>query len=406
MMVGDTRDLLVSSPTLVHLNQPMTDALTVALDYRPALYPSFGIGRYVGNLVPALLEADPNLALRLYGVFLRGRKKRIAEHLFPPKARASFHSAPIPARWVSSLSRFLPISARTFTGSFDLFHDTDYAVTPVRNRPRIATLYDTAYLLEKGYVSPSQSEHMSRVVKQLIHGVHHIITISEFAKGELVEAFGLDPDRISVTYLGVDPLFHGEPGSGEVDELLAEIGLEPPYCLFLGTLEPRKNLVRLIRAFDRLLQAAPEYRLVIVGRKGDAHESVFDLVTALGIGERVQWLGALPDDQVFKILKGAEMLAYPSLYEGFGLPALEGMAAGIPVLSSDSHALKEVCGDGALLVNPRDECEMFEGLKTLALDRGEAVDIAERGRRRAREFTWSRCANQTLEAYRATLAKA
>ena len=201
----------------------MTDALTVALDYRPALFPGFGIGRYVSNLVPAMLEADPEIQLRLYGVFLRGRRERIANHEFPDNSRATFHGAPIPARWVPWLARVLPISARTFTGDFDLFHDTDYAVTPVRRRPRVVTLYDTAYLKEKGWVSDEQSAKMYGVVEQLIEGARHIITISEFAKEEIVSAFRLDPDRVSVTYLGVDPLFMKVPEPGAVDDLLEEV---------------------------------------------------------------------------------------------------------------------------------------------------------------------------------------
>lgn len=374
--------------------------MTVALDYRPALFPGFGIGRYVKNLVPSLLAVDPSLQLKLYGVFWRNRRRLVADHAFPDDARATFHGAPVPARLIPLLSRVLRVSARTFTGPFDLFHDTDYAVTPVRGRPRIATLYDTAYLRDRGFVSEMQSRHMHDVVKRILRGVSRIITISEFAKKDLVEAFDLDPDRISVTYLGVDPVFLEEPDHDAIDRAVTTYGITPPYCMYLGTLEPRKNLVRLVRAFARLLEMAPEHNLVLVGRKGWAHERVFGVVEELGIGDKVRWLGHLSDEAAGLLLKGAAVMAYPSLYEGFGLPALEGMASGVPVLSSDSHALREVCGDGALLVDPMDEGAIFDGLRTLALDRGEANEIAERGRARAQSFTWDACARATLAAYR------
>lgn len=377
--------------------------LTVALDYRPALFQGFGIGRYVRNLVPALLQADPELSLLLYGVFWRNRKRVLAQHDWPDRERTRFCGAPIPARLIPMLGRVLPISARTFTGPFDLFHDTDYAVTPVRGAPRIATLYDTAYLRDRGFVSEMQSRHMHEVVRRLVKGVARVITISEFARQDLVEAFGLDPDRVSVTYLGVDPVFLKEHAQDEIDTALETYGITPPYCLYLGTLEPRKNLVRLVRAFARLLETAPEHHLVLVGRKGWAHERVFGVVEELGIGDHVRWLGQVPDEEAVLLLKGAAVMAYPSLYEGFGLPAVEGMAAGVPVLSSDSHALREVCGDGALLVDPYDEDAIFEGLRTLALDRGEAHEIAERGRRRAEGFTWEACGKATLAAYRAAI---
>ncbi|MAB91591.1 MAG: hypothetical protein CMJ90_19395 [Planctomycetes bacterium] len=377
--------------------------LTVALDYRPALFQGFGIGRYVRNLVPALLDADPELQLRLYGVFWRNRKEVLAAHEWPDPQRAEFCGAPIPARLIPLLGRVLPISARTFTGPFDLFHDTDYAVTPVRGAPRIATLYDTAYLRDRGFVSETQSRHMHEIVRNLVKGVSRVITISEFAKQDLVEAFDLDPERVSVTYLGVDPVFHKEHSADEVAAALDAYGLTPPYCMYLGTLEPRKNLVRLVRAFARMLEIAPEQHLVLIGRKGWAHERVFGMVEELGIGDHVRWLGQVPDQDAALLLKGAAVMAYPSLYEGFGLPALEGMAAGVPVLSSDSHALREVCGDGALLVDPHDEDAIYEGLRMLALDRGEAHEIAERGRRRAQKFTWAACGQATATAYRAAL---
>lgn len=380
-------------------------SLTVALDYRPALFAGFGIGRYVRNLVPALLECDPELQLRLYGVFLRNRD-RIRAHEFPESPRATFHGAPLPARAVPFLGSFLPICARTFTGDFDLFHDTDYAVTPVRRRPRIATLYDTAYLRERGYVSEAQAVHMHQVVRRILKGVSRIITISEFSRQDLAEVFDLDPERIAVTCLGVDPVFLEEPDQAEIDATVEAYGLTPPYCLYLGTLEPRKNLVRLARAFARLLEIEPEYQLVLVGRKGWAHERVLNEVESLGIAPSVRWMGSLPDQKAALLLKGAALMAYPSLYEGFGLPALEGMAAGVPVLSSDSHALREVCGDGALLVDPHDESAIFEGLRLLALDRGEANEIAARGRKRAEQFTWDRCARDTLAAYRGALEDA
>jgi alpha-1,3-rhamnosyl/mannosyltransferase len=375
----------------------------VALDYRPALFQGFGIGRYVHNLVRALIEEDADISLKLYGVFLRRRREVMARHEFPPGDRASFHGAALPARLIPLLARCFPVSASTFTGDFDLFHDTDYAVTPVRGRPRIATLYDTAYFRERGFVSEDQAAHMHRIVRQLIRGVAHVITISEFARADIVEAFDLDPDRVSVTPLGVDPVFLEEVGSDGVEATMAAYGVEAPYCIYLGTLEPRKNLVRLVRAFGRLLEIEPEYRLVLVGRKGWGHERVFDVARGLGLAESVRWLGAVGDRDAARLLRGASIMAYPSLYEGFGLPALEGMATGVPVLAADSHALREVCGDGALLVDPRDEDAIYEGLRYLALDRGEAHELALRGQRRADTFTWRSCARRTLEAYRRAL---
>lgn len=374
--------------------------LTVALDYRPALFSGFGIGRYVKNLTPALLAEDPELRLKLYGVFLRNRRRTLREHAWPDRSRAAFHGAPLPARLVPWMSRFLPVRAQMFTGPFDLYHDTDYALTPVGRAPRIATLYDTAYLREGEWVSEAQSRHMHGIVRGLLRNVTRIITISEFAKGEIMDAFGIPAERIDVTYLGVDPAFLDPEPAADYGEILRAYRIREPYVLYLGTLEPRKNLVRLLRAFGGLLNLAPEFQLVLAGRRGWGHERILETVAEGGLESSVLLPGPLPDPVAVELVKNASVLAYPSLYEGFGLPALEGMAAGVPVLSSDSHALREVCGDGALLVDPLDDQAMLEGLRHLALDRASAYDIADRGRRRARAFTWRACAQRTLSTYR------
>ncbi len=350
--------------------------------------------------MPALLAADPELLLRLYCVFLRDRERVMAAHDWPNPARASRHSAPIPARAVGWMGRVWPSVGRQFLGEFDVFHDTDYAVTPVRGRPRVVTLYDTAYLRERGFVSPEQAKKMTGIVRRLLLGDPHIITISEFARDEIVEAFQVDPSRITVAPLGVDPVFRKREDPARTLELRARLGLELPYVMYIGTLEPRKNLVRLVRAFARLLEVAPEHELVLVGRAGHAHARVLEEIETLGLTSAVKWLGPRPDEETAALLQAATCLAYPSLYEGFGLPALEGMASGVPVLTAKTTALSEVCGEGALLVDPTSESEIFEGLKLLCLDRSEALEIAERGVRRASGYTWEACAQKTLEAYR------
>lgn len=380
-------------------------ALTVALDYRPALFRGFGIGRYVDNLVRAMLQEDPELRLKLFGPFLRGRRDRLREHCWPDPGRATFHGPPLPARIVGALGRWTPLSARTFCGPFDLFHDTDYAVTPVSGRPRVATIYDAAFL-QDGYVSSEQGARMRGIVERLLRGEPRVLTLTAFAREEIVRHFDVDPERITVAPLGVDALFRGEVEDAEIARVRSRHGVQEPYVMAIGTLEPRKNLVRLIRAFAAIVADAPEHRLVLVGRRGHASERIFAEIEALELGDSVTWLGHLPDAEMLPLLKGAAALAFVSLYEGFGLPAIEGMAAGVPVLSSDAGALREVCGEGALLVDPRQEDEIYRGLRTLLFDRGEAAEVAERGQERSASFTWESCARTTLQVYREAVEEA
>lgn len=379
-------------------------ALTVALDYRPALHQAFGIGRYVRNLVPALLAADPELQLRLYGVFLRDRKRRIREHTFPESTRATFHSAPVPARLVPWLGRFTPLHAGWFTGAVDLFHDTDYISTPTGRIPRVATLYDTAWMAHRGFVSRPQSRLMEQAVRRILTGVRHVITISESARAELVEHLGIDPERITVTPLGVDPVFFSPEDRGATSSILQQLEVTEPYGLSVGVLEPRKNILRLLRAFRSLLDEAPEQRLILVGRAGYGYERIVEEIRRLGLGESVLCPGVLRDAELVALMHGADWFAWPSLHEGFGLPALEAMAAGVPVLSSNTTSLAEVCGDAALLVNPEDEVELGAGLRRIACDRCEALEFAARGRLRARQFDWEATARLTLAAWKKALA--
>jgi glycosyltransferase involved in cell wall biosynthesis len=376
--------------------------LTIALDYRPALFQAFGIGRYVRNLVPALLEADPSLRLALYTIFWRRRRQTLASHRWPDPERARAVTLPVPARAVTAAGCLFPNCARWLLPDFELFHDTDYVVTPVRGRPRVVTLYDTAYLSEHGFVSAAQSRRMERAVARLLRGADRVITISEFARGEILRTWRFPEDRVTVAPLGVDPIFLAD-APGESEAVLETLGITRPFVLYIGTLEPRKNLVRLVRAFICLHRIAPEHELILVGRPGHCHERVLEEIRRQDARGSIRWLGTLGDREARGLLRACAAFAYPSLYEGFGLPALEGMAAGAPVLASDSSALREVCGDGALLVDPTEEGAIFEGLRTLCLDRSEAIEIAERGRARAREFTWEACARGTLAAYRAAL---
>jgi glycosyltransferase involved in cell wall biosynthesis len=379
-------------------------ALTVALDYRPALHHAFGIGRYVRNLVPALLDVEPQLQLRLYGVFLRQRKERIRQHVFPASSRATFHSAPIPARLVPLLGRWTPLHSGWFTGPADLFHDTDYISTPTGKTPRVATLYDTAWMAHRGFVSRQQARVMESAVRSILRGVRHVITISESAKSELVEHLGLDPAGVTVTPLGVEPAFFATPDFAATEAVLARLNLERPFGVNVGVIEPRKNIHRLLRAFRRLVDEAPEQRLVLVGRPGHGHERIMEELARLELVDSVLTPGILSDADLVALLHGADWFAYPSLHEGFGLPTLEAMAAGVPTLSSNTTSLAEVCGDGALLVNPEDEVELSAGLRRIACDRCEALEFAARGRARARLFTWEETAKATLSAWRKALA--
>jgi glycosyltransferase involved in cell wall biosynthesis len=374
---------------------------TVALEYRPALFKAFGIGRYVKNLAPALLDADPDLHLKLFSVFLRGHDARALAHDWPA-ARATRVSVRLPGRSVPWLGK-LGYSFDRRLAPFDLFHHTDYAVTPLKTRRRVVTLYDTAWRGDLGWVEPAQSRRMERAVRGLLEGDPEIVTISEAARDDLVAYLRLDAARVHVTPLAADPIFSRRLPPGEIAQVHTRHGVRPPYVIALGTLEPRKNLLNLVQAMPFVERLEPELQLVLIGRPGHAHGGLLRQIGEVGSG-RVEWLGSVSDHDAAALVQGAAVLAFPSLCEGFGLPAVEGMAAGVPVVASDIPVMREICGDAARLVDTTSPPALAEALVWAAEDRA-ARDLAAAGRARAARFTWRRCAEGTLAAYRALLER-
>ncbi len=377
--------------------------MIVALDYRPALFQAFGIGRYVRNLVPALLELDPGLRLTLAGVFLRGQKARTAAHAWPDPRRARYVGARLPARalpWLGAIGW----SANSLLGPLDVFHDTDYATIPLRRGARVVTLYDTAYFEKHGFVSPAQAKKMLAIVRRQLRADPEIVTISDAAKADLVAAFDLDPRRVHVTRLGADPSFLRARTEAELDAVRRRFSLARPYAICAGTLEPRKNIVRLVKALGAARARGVDLDLILIGRRGHASEEIFTTIDGQGLTQHVRWLGVVSDDDAACLVRGASLLAFPTLHEGFGLPAIEGLAAGVPVVASDIPVLREVCGDLATLVDPLDERALSEAVALAHTDRA-IRERAAAGPKWAASFTWRACAEGTRAAYQAAVER-
>jgi alpha-1,3-rhamnosyl/mannosyltransferase len=378
---------------------------TVALEYRPALFQAFGIGRYVKNLATALLEADPTLELALLSIFLRGHGARDRAHAWPA-SRARRVGVRFPGRLVPALGR-LGYTFDRRLGPFDLFHHTDYVATPLRTRRRVVTLYDTAWRPELGWVEPRQSRKMEHAVRSLLEGDPEIIAISEAARDDLVAHLRLDPTRVHVTPLAADPIFSRPLAPAEIGKVRARHGVRVPYVVSLGTLEPRKNLVSLVQAMRLVEGLLPDLHLVLLGRPGYDHEELLDQLADIGSGrlsQQATWAGAVSDHDAAALVQGSAALVFPSLCEGFGLPAIEGMAAGVPVIASDIPVMREICGDAARLVDTTKPRLLADAITWAVTDRA-ARDLAEAGRARAATFTWRRCAEGTLQAYRALLER-
>ena len=277
-------------------------------------------------------------------------------------------------------------------------------VVPLIHPPRcVVTIHDLGYLVFPDAHAARRRLELQLSTRWSLHAARQVIAISAATKADLVKHYQADPAKITVVHHGLNPRFR-PANVAQIAATQARYGLNDPYFLYVGTVQPRKNLERLIEAVAMLDgrqrtadgAAHPRPLLVIAGKRGWLSEPIERAARAAGLGERVRFLGYLPDADLPALLSGALSFVFPSLYEGFGMPVLEAMACGAPVLTSNTSALPEVVGDAALLVDPSDTQAIAAGLARLAADPQLRANLRERGLARAASFTWERCARETL----------
>lgn len=289
----------------------------------------------------------------------------------------------------------------------DLFHVTDYRIVRM-DCPVVATLHDALPIKYPEWCNPRLRSVKNWLQRKATGKADHVIALSHFAIDELVECFGVNPNRVSVVYCGVDDEWLEAADESAVAATLAHYRLRRGYFLTVGTLQPRKNLGRLLDAWLSLPKSLRDERaLVVVGARGwRCEELVARLETARINGENLVWLDKLTDSQQLRHLyAGAGVFAFPSLYEGFGIPVVEAFASRVPVVASNASSLPEVTQGAALEVDPLDTGLLASALRTLALDSRERARCIGAGRARAEQLTWHATARQTAEVYRAVLSQ-
>jgi alpha-1,3-rhamnosyl/mannosyltransferase len=289
----------------------------------------------------------------------------------------------------------------------DIFHVTDYRVVRM-DCPVVASLHDALPIKHPEWCNPRLRKVKNWLQARAARKADHVIALSHFAIEELVECFGVDERRISVVPCGVDEEWLAVPEPRAVKATLDAYGLQPGYFLFVGTLQPRKNVERLLEAY--LALPAPlraERGLVIVGAPGARSEAlVASIRAAQAAGENVVWLDRLTDyGQLRDLYAGAGVFVFPSLYEGYGIPVLEAFASNVPVVASNTTSLPEVAGDAALLVDPSSSGAIADAMRILAADGVARARCIAAGRARAEQLTWQNTARLTAEVYRAVLSQ-
>jgi glycosyltransferase involved in cell wall biosynthesis len=265
----------------------------------------------------------------------------------------------------------------------------------------VITICDVTPLLFPAAHGRMNVWHHRFALPAILKRADRIITISECSKRDIARVYGVPEEKISVTLLAADERYRVDP-EGLPGVALAM--LPRPYILNVGTLEPRKNLDGLLKAFAAAKKKGIPHQLVVTGAKGWGESRIAPLVKDLGIEGSVTFTGFIADDDLTHLYREADFFVYPSLYEGFGLPVLESMACGTPVLTSNSSSIPEVAGDAALLVDPQSESELSSAILKLAGDEGLRLSMRGKGLAQAGKFSWERTVCETLSIYEEVLS--
>lgn len=382
--------------------------MRIAIDYTAAIAQHAGIGRYTRSLVGALGRVDTTDEILLFSTEPPTVARPFAEAPNMQSRVISFAGRPVGNRAMTVLWHRLrvPMPVESFIGRANILHAPDFSLPPAPLTPRVVTIHDLAFLTHPECALPSLVEYLRRVVPRAVRAADRIIAVSETTANDLVRLMHIPREKVRVIHLGVESRFQPVTDAPTLARVEHALGLSHPLILAVGTIEPRKNYTGLIEAFARLREGvgngavqAPAM-LAIAGRRGWLYDEVFETVKRLGVEEQVRFLDYVPDDDLPALYSLADVVAMPSLYEGFGIPVVEAMACGTPVVCSESGSLPEVAGEAALLVDPRDGDALAEALRQALFDGSVRQRLADSGRARALEFNWDQAAIETLAVYR------
>lgn len=373
----------------------------IAIDYTPAVEQGGGIGRYIRELMRALARIDGATAYRL---FVAGTE---ADLPTPPGENFTYTPAGLSSEWFARLwhRARLPLPIERWTGPVGLLHAPDFTLPPVRKGTRtLLTVHDLSFIRAPETAVPGLRTYLNRVVPRSVQRADHILADSEATQQDLIDLYNTPAEKISVLYSGVDAQFKPVDDAAELRRVREKYGVgDGPYIFSVGTVQPRKNYGRLAEALHRLDR--PDLSLVIAGGKGWLDDPLYEQIEALGLRDRVIFTGFAADDELPALYSAARVFAFPSVYEGFGLPPLEAMACGVPVVSSDASSLPEVVGEAGLLVDPLDVDALAGMLERALDDETLRADLRARGLARAARFSWVESARQLRAHYDNLLQK-
>jgi glycosyltransferase involved in cell wall biosynthesis len=375
----------------------------IAIDYTPAIRQRAGIGRYTRGLVHALAGLD---RANRYTLFCVGRDGEAADPAQGWPANFSLKVSSVPSRWLTAgwHKLKLPLPVEQLAGDSDIFHSPDFTLPPLRRAAGVVTIHDLSFLRLPEFADPGLREYLRKRVPDSVARARRVLADSENTGRDLVELLNVPAEKISVVPPGVGREFRPVRDTVHMNEVRARYHLPQWFILFVGTIEPRKNLARLISAYGQLRRhTGLPHALVLAGNPGWLNEGIYEQVGKEGLNEHVLFPGFVADADLPALYTLADLFAFPSLYEGFGIPPLEAMACGTPVVASNNSSLPEAVGRAALLVDAEDVDGLADAMARVLGDATLRARLADMGRAQAARFTWSAAAARLLRAYEATL---
>jgi len=378
--------------------------MTVYVDVSAAVNARAGLGRYAANIARTVADLQPGRVGVFYNQTRGARVPAEVEHLPGHSVRAGYK----PWRMAVWLAQLAGVGFNRLLPEAECFHATEHLLLPLRDVPSVLTVHDLIFQRFPEHHRRLNHWYLNLAMPLYVRRADAIIAISEATRSDLVELYGTPPEKITVVYEAAAPHFGPPPSDGERDAALehvrARYALPDQYLVTLGTVEPRKNLSRLLRALVGLRRDHPELALVVAGVRGWLYEDFFKTIDALDLTAHVRVLGYVPDDDLAPLFWGARAAVVPSLYEGFGLPVLEAMACGCPVVSSDAASLPEVGGEAARYFDPADVEAMRTAIGEVIGDDALRDEMRAAGLEQAARFSWERAARETWAVYEKVMA--
>ncbi len=371
--------------------------MQIGVDAQTLLEQSAGITYYTRGILGELLKQDRKnyydlFLFRLFPkkpIFEFGQGKNFSyryQRFFPYKAFYKLH------KWG------INIPLETFFGPHDLYFFPNFVAYPYRTGKSVVVVPDLSFEKVPQWVAGRNVEFLKRFVPSSVSQADRVIAISEFTKKDLAETYGVPEEKIIVAYPGVDRSeFYPRPTS-EVEAVRRKYGIKKPYLLYLGTLEPRKNIPAILEAYAGLKEKR-DFGLVLAGKVGWLCEEVFEKIRALGLENEVITTGYVPPEDRPLLLSGAEVFLFPSFFEGFGMPVVEAQACGTPVITSNATSLPEAAGEAAILVDPKSVEELRQALEKVLSSPRLREELRKRGVENAKRFSWSSSASKIISVF-------